>query len=348
MKKLKHGIKFRYKNWQGKSKHTTKRGFKTKKDALNYEHEFKATSEERVNITVAALAEKYFEDIKIHLKASSYITIKNTIEKHFLPYLNKLKLDELTPAIMRQWQNQIMKESFKPNTLRNINRRCSSFLNFAVKFYGLAKNPLSHIGSIGKLESSINFWTSEEFKQFLMVISDIKHRICFSLLFFSGMRVGELMSLNVEDFDFEKNQIRINKNKMRYNGEITTPKTTHSVRIIDMPLSLMQNVKAYIESLNKVESPLFSISYSTLAYEMHRYAKKANLKEIHIHDLRHSHASLLIHSGVPITTISKRLGHKSPKITLEVYSHMYNETAKQVANLLQDYFISVSQNVVRN
>ena len=69
------------------------------------------------------------------------------------------------------------------------------------------------------------------------------------------MRVGELMSLNVEDFDFEKNQIRINKNKMRYNGEITTPKTTHSVRIIDMPLSLMQNVKAYIESLNKVESP---------------------------------------------------------------------------------------------
>ena len=162
------------------------------------------------------------------------------------------------------------------------------------------------------------------------------------------MRVGELLSLDVADFNFEKNKINITKNKVRYSAEITTPKTAYSVRTIDMPPSLMQNVRLYIESLDDIDSPLFQISYSTLSYEMHRYAKKAKLKEIRIHDLRHSHASLLIHSGVPITTISKRLGHKSPKITLDVYSHMYEESGEQVANMLQNIFCSVSQKVVKS
>ena len=107
---------------------------------------------------------------------------------------------------MRQWQNQILKESLKPNTLRNINRRCSSLLNFAVKFYNLVKNPLSNIGSIGKLENSVNFWTPDEFKQFIDAITNIQHKLCFSLLFFSGMRVGELLSLDVADFKNQYNK----------------------------------------------------------------------------------------------------------------------------------------------
>ena len=110
-------VKFRYTDWQGKSKQTTKRGFKTKKDALNYEHEYKATSEEKSNITVATLAEKYLEDRRLYVKASSFSFIEQTIRAHILPYIGELKLTELTPTTMRQWQNELKKQNFSPSTL---------------------------------------------------------------------------------------------------------------------------------------------------------------------------------------------------------------------------------------
>ena len=339
-------VKFRFTDWQGKSKHTTKRGFKTKKDALNYEHEFKATAEERVDITVASLAEKYIEDRKLHVKINTFLSLQQTIRNHILPYLGDLKLTELTPAVMRNWQNQIVQMNLKPSTTNHINRYCSSLLNFAVKYYDLKQNPLRLIGSIGKRENRMVFWELSEFNQFINEVENPKYKVCFLLLFYSGMRVGELLALNLEDFDFQENKIRITKSKIEKNGEITQPKTPYSIRTIDMPVGIMQSVKAYVDKLDEVTRPLFMTTQKNLLASIHRYAKKANVKDICVHDLRHSHASLLIHCGIPITTISRRLGHNSPKITLEVYSHMYAESSEQTANKLQEIF--VSQNVVKH
>ena len=129
---------------------------------------------------------------------------------------------------------------------------------------------------------------------------------------------------------------------MQINGEITTPKTKYSVRVIDMPPAVMQEVKDYINRLDEVTEPLFAIAFGPLSKTFKSYATKAGLKSIRIHDLRHSHASLLIHSGFPITLISKRLGHKSPDITLKVYSHMYKESGAEVAQFLQNTLVSQS------
>ena len=329
-------VKFRYKNWQGESKFSTKCGFKTRKDALNYEHEFKSNSQERINITVANLVEKYLDDRKIHVKYNTYAGISDTINHHILPYLGKLKLNELTPAIMRKWQNEISKKLLKSGTMKIINTRCSTLLNYAVKYYGLKQNPLKIIDSIGKVEFSVNFWELAEFKKFIKIVQKPLHKICFNLLFYSGMRAGELLALNAGDFDFISNKINITKTKIKRTNQIGTPKTLTSVRTIDMPVGIMKMVKDYIDSFDKVPTPLFKITDDSLLNAIHKYAKAANVKEIRLHDLRHSHASLLIHSGVQITTISKRLGHKSPKTTLEVYSHMYAETGEQVALILQN------------
>ena len=106
-----------------------------------------------------------------------------------------------------------------------------------------------------------------------------------------------------------------------------------------MPVSLMEEVRSYISGLDKSTSPILHISRSALQKVIHKYAVEAGVKEIRVHDLRHSHASLLINGGFPITTISKRLGHKSPKITLEIYSHMYAETSGKVADFLQDILL---------
>ena len=339
-------VKFRYIDWQGESKQTTKRGFKTKKDALNYEHDYKASSEDRVDITVSNLAEKYLEDRRLYVKASRFAALEQTIRVHILPYIGKLKLAELTPATMRQWQNELKKQNFSPSTLSEYNRRCSTLLNFGVKYYGLASNPLRIAGSIGHSESSVDFWELSEFNKFMTFVENPRHKICFLLLFYSGMRIGELLALNEGDFDFVKNQINITKSRMRINGEITTPKTKYSARVVDMPPAIMQEVKSYIDTLEETTTPLFLITPAVLLEALKRYALKAELKPIRLHDLRHSHASLLIHNGFPITLISKRLGHKSPDITLRIYSHMYKESGTQVAQFLQDTF--VGQDVVKN
>ena len=329
-------VQFRYKDWQNNSRHTTKRGFKTKKDALNYEQEFKAKSANRVDVTISVLIKNYLEDKKIHVKESTYISASQTMLNHVEPYLGKLKLHDLTPMILRKWQNEIIKLNLEPTTTMKIHRHCSSLFNFAVKFYGLAKNPLRLIGSIGKKESSMNFWEFEEFNKFIETVYNNKYRVIFSLLFFSGMRIGELLALNIGDLDFKNNKITINKNKMFPSGKITTTKTPYSIRTIEMPTLLMQEVKEYIKSSKIVSNPIFQITPSALLQALRKYARCAGVKVIRIHDLRHSHASFLIHKGVPITAISRRLGHKSPKLTLDVYSHMYKESGEQIFNILQE------------
>ena len=110
-------------------------------------------------------------------------------------------------------------------------------------------------------------------------------------------------------------------------------------------MQLCRRSKNYIDSLDEVTEPLFTIMSSSLLRTLGKYAAKAGLKSIHLHDLRHSHASLLIHNSFPITLISKRLGHKSLDITLKVYSHMYKESGEQVAQFLQNAF--VGQSVVK-
>ena len=339
-------VKFRYIDWQGKSRQTTKRGFKTKKDALNYEHDYKASSEEKVDMTVSILAEKYLEDRRLYVKASRFAAIEQTIRIHILPYIGKLKLAELTPATMRQWQNELKKQDFSPSTLSEYNRRCSTLLNFGVKYYGLASNPLRTVGTIGHTENRVDFWELSEFNKFMTFVENSRHRICFLLLFYSGMRIGELLALNAGDFDFVKNQVNITKSRMKMTGEVTTPKTKYSIRVVDMPPAIMKEVKDYIDRFGEVPSPLFDITSAVLLQALKKYAIKAGLKPIRLHDLRHSHASLLIHNGFPITLISKRLGHRSPDITLKIYSHMYKESGAQVARFLQDTF--VGQSVVKN
>ena len=334
-------VKFRYRDWQGKAHYTTKRGFKTKRDAVKYEFEFKNTSNERIDIKLSNLAEKYLADKKLRIKISHYKVIEYTLQKHFLRTMGNLKISELSSALMKEWQSDLISNNeLKHNTLIRIQTTVSSMINYAVKYYGLKENPLRVVGNIGNTKKEarrIQFWTYEEFKQFMSHVKNHKHKICFKILFFGGLRVGELLALNRKDFNFRENKIIITKSKIQSTGEISTPKTPESEREIDMPVEIMREIKNYIRNLKVVPvapSPIFNTSHSALWLSLKNCAAKAGVKKIRIHDLRHSHASHLIHLGVPITTISRRLGHKSPKITLDVYSHMYEESGKQTAELL--------------
>lgn len=325
--------KYKYRDSNGKIRYTTKRGFKTKKEAQAYEYEFKATSKDKLEMTVRSLAAKYLEDKKIRVKIGTYKNMESIINKYVLPKIGRYTLSEITPVNMREWQNELISGgNLKSGTLRTIHINVSSMFNHAVKYYGLKQNPLRITGSIGQPESSVNFWTVEEFERAMEYVKNEKHRLCFKLLFYGGMRVGELLALKKEDINYDKKQIRINKSKIYLTGEISTPKTRYSIRTVDMPDEIMKELKTYVTGVEG--ETIFATDSSSLLSVLKRCAVKAGVKKIRIHDLRHSHASLLINLGLPITTISKRLGHKSPKITLEIYSHMYEDSGKEAAEML--------------
>ena len=176
----------------------------------------------------------------------------------------------------------------------------SAIFNHAVKYYRLDKNPARIVGTMGSEdEIEMLFWTTEEYKKFAFEIMDnpISY-MAFEMLYWTGIREGELLALTLEDIDFDKCKLRINKSYQRLQGEdvITTPKTSKSNRVVDIPDFLVDEVKDYVAGLPglKKTDRMFPINKSFLYREMKRGCKAADVKKIRVHDLRHSHVSLLI------------------------------------------------------
>lgn len=337
-------VRFRYTDWTGKRHETTKRGFAKKGEAKEYEEEFRRTIGKSPDMTMNNLCTLYLDDLKTRRKPTTVYSETRMIDRYIKPYLGDMPVNQITVAVVRQWQNEIIqtKNMFtgKPlsqHTHRNISVCLSSVLNYAVRFHGLPNNPVNIARGIGKTKTSIDFWEREEFDKFLSVVDDECDRLCFSVLFTSGMRLGEMLALTPADLNFEKDTISITKT---YNWRLkytSSPKTETSVRTIAMPHSIMQAMKDYLGKFYEPPDRVFmATSQKVLTTRLAKYANAAGVKRIRLHDLRHSHASYLIHSGVPITAIANRLGHKNAKITLEVYSHVYQAADAAIAEKIQN------------
>ena len=179
------------------------------------------------------------------------------------------------------------------------------------------------------------FWTKEEYKKFSFEMMDKPVSFyAFEMLYWCGIREGELLALTAADFDFEKETVRINKSYQRLHGEyvITTPKTKKSNRITKMPKFLCEEMQEYLQMLYglKKKDRIFTVTKSYLHHEMDRGAKAAGVKRIRIHDLRHSHISLLIDMGFSAVAIADRVGHESIDITYQ-YAHLFPSKQTEMA-----------------
>ena len=258
-----------------------------------------------------------------------------------MPFFQKYKIKEITPLLVRKWQNELIKGNHAQTYLRAIHEQLVAILNYAVKFYNLNKNPCSAAGRIGKKNAGeMNIWTLEEFKQFIEVIKHKKEAVVgFNILFYTGMRVGEMLALTISDIDFEKCKIRINKTfqRIKRTDVISTPKTPKSKRIIDCPKFVIDIIQDYIKVLYKPtpKTRLFEgFTKSKFQNDVKVYSRKANLKKIRVHDLRHSHATFLLSKGVNIVSLSRRLGHERVSTTLDIYSHVLKEDDDLIKDIL--------------
>ena len=182
------------------------------------------------------------------------------------------------------------------------------------------------------------FWTKEEYLKFADVMMDKPMSYyAFEMLYWTGIREGELLAITPADFDFEKRTVTINKSFQHLNGRdiITSPKTEKSNRTIQLPKFLCDEMQDYLKMLYDVglEDRMFPVTKSYLHREMDRGSKQAGVKRIRIHDIRHSHVSLLIDMGFSATAIADRVGHESIDITYN-YAHLFPSKQAEMADKL--------------
>ena len=337
--------KFVYTDWTGTKKQKKKKGFRLQKEAKQYELDFLSKTSNSCDMLFSDMVEIYMDDCKARIRPTTYKGKEDIIAVHIMPYFKNLKVNEIQPMNVRRWQTELMnnQKNYKPTYLRTLNSQLSAIFNFAVKYYGLSSNPVQKSGTIGKKNSGLEqIWTADEFKFFIDAVSDkLQSKVIFNLLYWTGMRSGEMLALTLNDFDFEERTVSITKNYARIGGEdlFLDPKTPKSNRKITLPQFVCDMVKDYADRLYGYDPSdrLFEVTKHYLKHEMERGCKKTGLREIRVHDLRHSHASLLIELGFAPLLISERLGHESVTTTLEIYSHLYPTKHGEVADRLEAF-----------
>ena len=335
-----------YTDWTGERKQKCKRGFSTRREALEWEEKFKQQSSGNLNMSFEAFVEIYTNDLKARLKESTWQTKNNIIQNKIIPYFGNRKINEIVTKDVIAWQNELLAyrdekhKPYSPTYLKTLHNQLSAIFNHAVRFYDLRSNPAAKAGNMGSEESKeMLFWTKEEYQKFAEVMMDkpISY-YAFQMLYWTGVREGELLALTPADFDFERGTVKINKTYQRLNGrDMITPKTKQSNRTIQMPEFLCEEMKEFfgMQYGLKKKDRIFTINKSYLHREMDRGAKVAGVKRIRIHDLRHSHISLLIDMGFSAVAIANRVGHKSVEITYR-YAHLFPSKQKEMASKLND------------
>ena len=337
-------IQYRYTDWQGKRRKSTKRGFATKREAEEWLRNFLIKQKADFDMKFEDFWKMYYADIETRLREHTMRTKKYIVELKILPYFGNKRVNDITAADIRQWQNELIKMGYSPTYLKTINNQLSAIFNYAIRYYDLKSNPCAKAGSMGKSKAEeMDFWTGEEFRKFIdSVMNKRLSYMAFMTLYWTGMRLGELLALNPKDVDLEKRTISITKSYQRLGKKdvITPPKTPKSKRVITVPEFLAADIKDYMDSLYDLQENdrLFPITKYYLEHEMQRGIKESGVKRIRVHDLRHSHASMLIELGFSPLEIANRLGHEKVETTLNTYAHLYlNKQTKLAERLDSEY-----------
>lgn len=298
------------------------------------------------------------DDMSHRLREITMQTKRNIVETKLLPYFGEMSVSEVSPMTVRMWQNDLVRQGYAPLYIRTINAQLSTIFNYAVSFFELRENPCKKAGSIGKSigkkhGQTMNIWTPEEFARFVEAFRDSPAYYCgYHILFWTGMRIGELLALTWEDIDLDARIIRIDKTYQRINRRdvITPPKTQKSNRRVSIDPELAEVIRWYrntLEGKNKRSAP-FSveqqphaseriISLTKHPFERHirQEAERIGLRPLRLHDLRHSHVSFLINNGISPLAIAKRVGHDKVETTLSVYSHLYPVKEEEIIDIIR-------------
>lgn len=340
-------VRLRYKNWKGETITLKKRGFATKRDAKEWETEFMSSKSRSLDMNFRSFVDIYKEERMTRLKESTQDTKGYMIENLIVPKFADKALRDISSTDVVAWQNELLKyrdakgRPYASSYLKTIHNQLSAIFNYAVRYYKLPENPAKIAGNMGSDKNcQFNIWSREEYTKFSEAMMEWPIAYyCFEVLYWTGIREGELLALTLEDVDFKKKEISITKTYHRAHKKdiVTLPKTDESYRKVALPQFMCDELREYISVCYEAEEydRFFPISKDYLERKMEAGCKKAGLKKIRIHDLRHSHISLLIEKGFNAVEIARRVGHKSVEITFR-YAHLFANRERNIANTLDE------------
>ena len=307
---VKNGVKWMAKfNYtdpkSGKAKTEYKRGFASKREAKKYEEDFMEnliTPEEKEIEPIRTFGEVFQEYLMSHkradIKESTLETKFNIFNKHIFPTFEEKQVDTITDDDIANWQNEIKSvvqpngKHFSESYLRTIQSQFNSIINYALNKGYMKSNPLVDIKNMGIKDKRVEFWTPEEYEKFAYYAMEYpQYYYAYEVLYWCGLRIGELLALTLSDIAFEDGIISVTKTYNHLSGReiISTPKTPSSVRKVSMPAFLVDELKEYIGLLYepKEDQRIFQISKSKISSNFHKLSNQAGLKRITIHGLRH-------------------------------------------------------------
>ena len=342
-------VRFYYTDWTGQRKQKKKRGFKTLREAKEFERSFLKEPPKNNDYTLKQLYDIYINDVSGKLRHSTLEMKENIFKNHILPYFGKTKIAEISPASIRMWQNEILKKDLTDTYRRSINTQFSAIMNYAVKYYGLTSNPCHIAGTMGKKHADeMNFWTLDEYSKFRATLFNPREICLFDILYWGGLRKGELLALTPADVTEEGLSITKTASFKKSQAIISEPKTPKSKRMVTLPDFCLNELNDYISRLYGIqpEDRIFDYnSNQAINNVLARHTEKAGVKKIRVHDLRHSHASLCVEMGMDILLISERLGHENIETTLKTYSHLYPNKQQMLASELNDKALETFKNI---
>jgi len=336
---------FYYTDFTGARKKKKKRGFTTQREAKEYEKQFTLKAQRDTNMTFGSLWELYWRDVESRIRSSTKNTKQNNVETHILPYFKDRTVASITVADIREWQNAMLKKRnektgapYAPTYLRSINSQLSAIFNYAVRFQSLGANPCHQVAAIGKKRApKMQFWTLDEFNRFIAHEAAPGYHLAFMLLYWCGMRSGELLALSTNK-KLPDNALDIYETFKREKGEdvYTDPKSDNGIRQVLIPEFLAEEWRDYTQALYGLTETdrIFHFQRTALNKELKRVADLAKVKSIRVHDLRHSHVALLIELGYNSHEIAARIGD-TPEEVDKTYAHLYPEAGRRIVQELE-------------
>lgn len=281
----------------------------------------------------------YYSDMEGRLKPTTLMRKNAIICAKILPTFAPIPMNAITPQIIRRWQTGLLSQGYSSSYLKTIDMHLFSVFKYAARYYDF-QNPYVKADHIGSSSTrTMQFWTLEEYSVFSSVYRDQPMLfIAFELLYWTGIRVGELLALTPTDIDEKKRLLKITKTYVRHGGRdmISPPKTENSVRNVAMPDFLFDEVMDYIQTQElRKNDRLIPHPIDFLSYHLATGCKKSGVPQIRIHDIRHSHVSLLINQGFTAVAIAERVGHKHISTTMNVYAHLFPNRQELLVKALE-------------
>jgi len=360
----KYSYYFKYKDEYGKWKTKEKGGFRTKKEAETALRKALVDFEESNYIakaseyTLGQMIDYYFEHVgEISLRYESIKLYKKMNRCHVVSELGNLKLDKVTPAVLQAFFTNFQKR-YSKSTVKVTRTLLSNTLNLAVKQGLLKQNPLKAItlASIKKEKKETRALSEEERERIFSEVENTRYHSAFTVALYTGLRRGEVAGLTWDDVDFESNTIAVNKQLQVQNSALmlVVTKTETSNRILQMP----QKLHAYLKSLKQeqderrafygehyyqekyfvcAEKDGRPISPDVLTDKAYLLKKKLNI-DFKFHDLRHTHATMMLEADANIKVLQERLGHSDIGTTLNTYSHVTKKLEDQAIERFNTFF----------